>query len=63
MRGFAKIKSGDVVPPTQMADGSHRTIHLRCVAMPEEAQKVFLNRLGLRLPQRLRRVGEVNQSV
>jgi transposase len=58
---FAKIKSGDVVLPAQMADGSHRTIHLRCVTTPDEAQKVLLNRLGLRLPQRLRRIDEVNQ--
>jgi transposase len=58
---FAKIKSGDVVLPAQMSDGSHRTIHLRCVTTPDEAQKVLLNRLGLRLPQRLRRLDEVRQ--
>ncbi len=58
---FAKIKSGDVVLPAQMADGSRRTIHLRCVTMPDEAQKVLLNRLGLTLPQRLRRIDEVAQ--
>ncbi len=56
---FAKIKSGDVVLPAQMADGSRRTIHLRCVTTPDEAQKVLLNRLGLTLPQRLRRIDEV----
>ena len=44
-----------------MADGSHRTIHLRCVTTPDEAQKVLLNRLGLELPQRLRRVDEVKR--
>jgi len=58
---FAKIKSGDVVLPAEMADGSRRTIHLRCVTTPDEAQKVLLNRLGLTLPQRLRRIGEVAQ--
>jgi transposase len=58
---FAKIKSGDIVLPAQMADGSHRTIHLRCVTTPDEAQKVLLDRLGLRLPQRLRRLDEVHQ--
>lgn len=58
---LAKIKSGDVVLPAKMADGSHRTIHLRCVTTPDEAQKVLLNRLGLKLPQRLRRIDEVNQ--
>lgn len=58
---FAKIKSGDVVLPARMADGSRRTIHLRCVTTPDEAQKVLLNRLGLTLPQRLRRIDEVAQ--
>jgi transposase len=58
---FAKIKSGDVVLPAQMADGTRRTIHLRCVTTPDEAQKVLLNRLGLTLPQRLRRIDEVAQ--
>jgi transposase len=56
---FAKIKSGDVVLPAQMTDGSRRTIHLRCVTTPDEAQKVLLDRLGLTLPQRLRRIDEV----
>ena len=58
---FAKIKSGDVVLPVQRGDGSRRTIHLRCVTTPDEAQKVLLNRPGLNLPQRLRRVDEVCQ--
>lgn len=58
---FAKIKSGDVVLPARMADGSHRTIRLRCVTTPDEAQKVLLNRLGLRLPQRLCRIDELEQ--
>jgi transposase len=58
---LAKIKSGDVVLPAQMADGSPRTIRLRCVTTPDEAQKVLLNRLGLTIPQRLRRIQEVAQ--
>jgi len=58
---FAKIKSGDVVLPARMADGSQRMIRLRCVTTPDEAQKVLLNRLGLTLPQRLRRIDEVVQ--
>jgi transposase len=58
---FAKIKSGDVVLPARMADGSQRTIRLRCVTTPDEAQKMLLNRLGLTLPQRLRRIDEVAQ--
>lgn len=58
---FAKIKSGDVVLPALLADGSRRVIHLRCVTTPDEAQKVLLNRLGLTLPQRLRRLDEVDR--
>lgn len=58
---FAKIKSGDVVLPACMANGAWRTIHLRCVTTPDAAQKVLLNRLGLTMPQRLRRIDEVAQ--
>ena len=58
---FAKIKSGDVVLRARMVDGSHRTIRLRCVTTPDEAQKVLLNRLGLMLPQRLRRIDDMDQ--
>jgi transposase len=59
---FAKIKSGDVVLPTRTSDGrAGKTVRLRCVTAPDEAQKVLLNRLGLTLPQRLRRIDEVAQ--
>jgi len=59
---FAKIKSGDVVLPTRTAEGQvGRTIRLRCVTTPDEAQKVLLNRLGLIIPQRLRYIEEVKQ--
>ena len=58
---FAKIKSGDVLLPAPMPDGSRRTIRLRCVTTPDEAQKVLLHRLGLILPQRLRCIDEVEQ--
>ena len=58
---FAKIKSGDVVLPAQWADGTERIVHLRCVTTPDDAQKVLLNRLGLTLPLRLRRIDEVAQ--
>jgi transposase len=61
LEDIAKIKSGDVVLPARMSDGSHRTIRLRCVTTPDEAQKVLLNRLGLTLPVRLRRIDEVAQ--
>jgi transposase len=59
---FAKIKSGDVVLPARRADGCQRPIHLRCVTTPDDAQKVLLNRLGLTLPQRLRRIDQVEQT-
>jgi len=58
---FAKIKSGDVVLKARHADGREHPIHLRCVTTPDAAQKVLLNRLGLTLPQRLRRIDEVAQ--
>ena len=57
---FAKIKSGDVVLPAQMPDGTRRTIHLRCVTTPNKPQKVLLNRLGLTLPHRLRRINQAD---
>jgi transposase len=59
---FAKIKSGDVLLPARSNKGQTRkTIRLRCVTTPDAAQKVLLNRLGLTLPQRLRRIDEVTQ--
>ncbi len=59
---FAKIKSGDVVLPTRTADGRPgKTIRVRCVTTPDNAQKVLLNRLGLALPQHLRYMEEVEQ--
>ena len=52
---FARIKSGDVVLHTRRPDGRPgRQIRLRCVTSPDDHQRVFLNRLGLTLPQRLR---------
>jgi len=59
---FARIKSGDVVLATRTADDRPgKTIRLRCVTSPDEGQKVLLGRLGLTLPQRLRRGDEVAQ--
>jgi len=59
---LAKIKSGDVVLPTQSKRGHDTgTVRLRCVTEPDEPQKVLLNRLGLTLPRRLRRIDEVAQ--
>jgi transposase len=52
---FAKIRSGDVVLPTKSTtDERGRAVRLRCVTEPDAAQKVLLQRLGLRLPRRLR---------
>ena len=57
---FARIKSGDVVLTTRLATGQPgKTLRLRCVTSPDEGQKVLLSRLGLTLPQRLRRLDEV----
>jgi hypothetical protein len=56
---LAKIKSGDVVLPTQRTDGRPGcAVRLRCVTTPDAAQKVLLNRLGITLPTRLRRLEE-----
>lgn len=51
---FAKIKSGDVVLPL-LENGieTGRELRLRCVMEPDEAQKVLLSRLGLKLPRQL----------
>jgi transposase len=59
---FARIKSGDVVLPTRNRDGSlGKTLHVRCVTTPDDAQKVLLNRLGLTIPLRLRYLEEIAQ--
>lgn len=47
---LAHIHSTDVTFPT--TDG--RTVRLRCIVRPEPAQTALLDRLGLKLPQRLR---------
>jgi len=48
---LARIQSADVVLP--LADGSRRELRLRCVVRPDKAQAMLLDRLGLRLPERL----------
>jgi len=61
---LAKIKSGDILLPTQTKQGyDSGTIRLRCVTEPDEAQKVLLHRLGITLPRRLRRIDEVCPNV
>jgi len=49
---LAKIQSTDVILP--MADDPARELRLRCIVRPDPAQRVLLERLGLRLPERLR---------
>jgi len=59
---LARIKSGDVLLAARGGKAKvPRTIRLRCVTTPDPAQKVLLNRLGLTLPQRLRRLDEIAQ--
>jgi len=49
---LAAIHSADIVLPT--AETPSRNLRLRCVVRPDKAQAALLNRLGLRLPERLR---------
>jgi transposase len=49
---LAAINSTDVVLPTRAAPS--RALRLRCVVRPDRAQATLLERLGLRLPERLR---------
>jgi transposase len=47
---FRRIQSVDVVLPLE----SGKELRLRCVVQPDRAQRILLQRLGLRLPKRLR---------
>jgi transposase len=49
-----RLQSADIVLPT--AETPTREIRLRCVVRPDRAQALLLDRLGLRLPDRLRRM-------
>jgi transposase len=49
---MARITSSDVVLPIEGAD--QRELRLRCVVRPDKAQAALLDRLGLRLPERLK---------
>jgi transposase len=56
---LAKIKSGDVLLPTETRPGeTNRTLCLCCVTEPDAAQRVLLHRLGLTLPRRLRPIDD-----
>jgi transposase len=53
---LSTIKSADVLLPTRQVDGSAGpTLVVRCVTRPDEHQAVLLNRLGIEMPNHLRR--------
>lgn len=53
---LAAVKSGDVLLPTRNPDGSAGvTLMIRCVTRPDEHTQVLLNRLGIDLPNHLKR--------
>jgi transposase len=47
-----RIQSNDVVLP--VADETKREVRIRCVVRPDKSQMYLLDRLGLRIPERLR---------
>ena len=49
---LGRIQSADVVLP--LAEDPSRKLRIRCVVRPDKAQAMLLDRLGLRLPERLR---------
>jgi transposase len=49
---LGQLRSADIVLPT--AELKPRELRLRCVVRPDRAQGLLLDRLGLRLPSRLR---------
>ncbi len=49
---LASIQSADVVLP--IADDSGHEIRIRCVVRPDKDQAMLLDRLGLRLPERIK---------
>jgi len=49
---LSRITAADVVLP--LADRSARELRIRCVVRPDRSQAILLDRLGLKLPERLR---------
>ena len=49
---LARLQSADIVLPTAL--DPRRELRIRCVVRPDKAQAQLLDRLGLRLPDRLR---------
>ena len=47
---IGRVQSTDVILPLE----SGQELRLRCVVQPDDAQKALLERLGLKLPRRLR---------
>jgi transposase len=56
---IGRIQSTDVVLP--VANKSARELRIRCVVRPDKAQAMLLDRLGLRLPERLRLPPRINE--
>ncbi len=56
---IGRIQSADVVLP--LVDDPRRELRIRCVVRPDKAQAMLLDRLGLRLPERLRAPSHVNE--
>ncbi len=61
MEELARIHSTDVVLQTDEAVS--RELRIRCIVRPEKAGPVLLERLGLRLPERLRGPRVARQDV
>ena len=49
---FERIRSTDVALP--LPQGPARELRLRCVVRPDKARAILLQRMGLRLPERIR---------
>jgi len=49
---LSRITAADIALP--LADGSARELRIRCVVRPDRSQAILLERLGLKLPERLR---------
>jgi transposase len=56
---LARIQSTDVVLP--LAEDPNRKLRIRCVVRPDKAQAMLLDRLGLRLPERLRVTPKISE--
>ena len=56
---IGRIQSTDVVLP--VANEPARELRIRCVVRPDKAQAILLDRLGLRLPERLRLPPRINE--